>query len=1229
MSVIGATQINATQDLIPLGFPLRGTRLIEASAGTGKTWTIAALYVRLVLGHSFEEEPGKPLVPSQILVMTFTRAATRELTDRIRARLVEAARCFRGEAAPKPDDAFLRDLIACHSDAELSRAAHRLMLAAEAMDDAAIFTIDAWCQRMLREHAFDSGCLFDEELTASEEALLRDAARDYWRHEVYALGRNELAVWGQHWPNLATFEKAIGELVSRVDLLTAGMKEQPGRLGELIIRIQREHRTALDAIKPAWRERIPRMQVWLAEQRERNPRCFSGVKLKPDTVTEWFAILQRWVDDPQASMPEARFDRAWHRLSVAGIEDACNKGFSVEVPDDFEQLTVLHEQLTALEPLDIALLRHATVTVSQRVAELKRRSRQFGFADMLTRLKLALEGGNGPVLRQRIVGQFPVALIDEFQDTSPDQYRILDLLYRVSGNEPDLGLFLIGDPKQAIYGFRGADIHSYLSARRSTEGRHYRLGTNFRSTEALVQAVNHLFLHAEERRAFPAGAFRFRTKAGNPLPFEAVGAKGRKERLVNAAGEAPALTFWCSQDTELKAETYRAHFAARCAEKIVKLLSDPQAGFASLEGFERLKPADIAVLVRDRKEATAIRRALQQRRVASVYLSDKDSVFRGGEAADVLCWLHAVSNPLDTRLARAAFATASAGLSLAELAELAGDDVQWEARIEQLKTLRAVWQRQGVLAMLRRLIHELRLPARLLHPDFPGGERSLTDLLHLAELLQSASQQLDGEQALIRWLADQIQNDSQGGDERILRLESDAELVKVVTVHKSKGLEYPIVFLPFAVSARPVSKRDRRFFEYTDADGKRCIDFKLTEFGREAMENARIEEDLRLLYVALTRARHALWLGVASLKDKIHESALGYLLGGGAKITATQLQAELHALCTGCDHLAVEDGDAPVASDYWERSADEPALRDAPAFTAHFERDWTVASYTSLTRLMETVRMPATPLEEKLFENDDVPVAGKSHAAIGTPPWHRFPRGSLAGQFLHAQLEWMAQEGFSAIDDMHFDSRLAARCERHGWGNHAEDTVSWLRKAVTTRLPHLDAALCDLQAVHPETEFWFPATRLETEKLDSLCRQHLLNGLPRPQLRRQSLNGMLRGFKDLVFEHEGKFWVMDYKSNMVGPDDAGYHAQALATCMASHRYEVQALIYLAALHRLLRSRLGGRYAPEHHLGGAIFYFLRGVGHPETQGCHLVRPDAALIDAVDKLLPMPLHEGEPA
>lgn len=1207
-----------SQLLDPLAFPLHGSRLIEASAGTGKTWTIAALYLRLVLGHGGEAAFVRPLLPNEILVMTFTRAATRELSNRVRERLVQAAAYFRGEV--DLDDPYLEALADSYaSESERFVAAHRLVLAAETMDEAAIFTIDAWCQRMLREHAFDSGSLFDEELVSDERALFEDAAHDYWRQHVYPLNTHALAAVLDTWRDVGALKASVRELVQRTTVLGA---PDPEPLASLVARVQRAQQAELARLKEGWFERANEMERWIAGHRQANARCFNGNKMRADSLVKWFEALRAWANDPAMLQPDVT-ETAWKRLTPHGIEDAFSRDFSAVVPDCFAHTEALREALDAIDPLAHALLRHAAGHIAARMAELKQRTRQFGFADMLARLKEALEGPNGEALRRRIATQYPVALIDEFQDTSPDQYRIFDLLYRVAGNDPDQGLFLIGDPKQSIYGFRGADIHSYLAARRATAGRHYQLGTNYRSTSALVEAVNRLFQHAEghgEHPGYAAGAFRFRKGEVNPLPFEAVKAAGRKAQLVGVDGPYQALAMCATDREDMKMEEYREFFAQHCAEHIVKLLNDEQVGFLEEGRFTRLMPADIAVLVRDRREAAAVRHALMRRRVASVYLSDKDSVVESEEARDVLRWLHAVANPLDGQLARAALATRTAGLPLAELAKLSSIEEAWEERVEQLKALHNCWQRQGVLAMLRRFIHELGLPARLLRE--PGGERRLTNLLHLAELLQEASTQLDGEQALIRWFAEQVEGLGEGGDERVLRLESDAELVKVITVHKSKGLEYPLVYLPFAVTARKTDKRNRTFFEYVDEEGGRRIDLALSDEALQAVDRARLEEDLRLLYVALTRARHFLWLGVAAVaagkkgENRLHESALGYLLSGGSPVASSDLHTHLQRLrgdCTGIELHTLDPLDGCTMLERVETRA--PLIEPAP-FDAHFERNWTVGSFTSITRHAMAAAPPQRAAEETLLEDD--PVA--THVArVEDAPWHRFPRGSVPGNFLHEQLEWMGQEGFAIVDDPNFDARLAQRIERAGWGNRLDDALAWLKMIVTTRLPPLGASLSEIAAPLPEMEFWFPSEGLAVGELDRLCRRRLLGNTPRPTLPERELHGMLKGFCDLVFEHEGRYWVLDYKSNALGNGDAAYTRRAMEEGMAEHRYDIQGAIYMLALHRLLKSRLGEDYDPSRQLGGAVFLFLRGIANTATHGCCLLEPDLALLNSLDQLL----------
>lgn len=1209
-------------------FPLWGSRLIEASAGTGKTWTIAALYVRLVLGHgtgSDPEQPVRPLRPAEILVMTFTRAATRELSDRIRRRLLQAAGCFRGEIEPEAQDDLLRELLASYPEGQArDGAAWRLATAAESMDEAAVLTIDAWCQRMLREHAFDSGCLFDEELVADEQTLVREAVQDYWRQQCYPLAGDDLervlALWGSVDALFADMRALINQSIPA----QAGA----GTLAQCMQAHMQQQQAVLQSLSAGWVERAQHVQDWLDAQTAPKVCDWDRKKLAPANYRKWLQTLRQWAAAPDAG-PLELTDAACWRLCPQGILEARKPAApAIVLPDYFQQFAELLEGFAALPGHTVAMRWHAAAHIAARIDRRKRQIGSFGFADMLRRLDLALGGANGAQLRSRILTRYPVAMIDEFQDTSPLQYHIFDQIYRTQDNDPATALLLIGDPKQSIYGFRGADIYSYLQARQATQGRHYVLGTNHRSTHALVEAVNQCFGRGEERLA--QGAFLFRQGASNALPFVPVQARGRAEQFQTQAGVVPAITI--THDLELRSkEDSTKRFCARCAEQIVAWLNDPQAGFsrqdASSTSFIRLQPADMAVLVRTGKEAQAVQRELRLRGVASVYLSDQDSVFNSDEARDLVHWLRAVASPLDVRLVRAGLATRTLGLSLDELAWLAASDEALDARSEQLRSLHAIWQSQGVLTMLRQTLHQLNLSARWLAE--PGGERRMTNFLHLCELLQAASFQLDGEQAMIRWLESQIQQAQQSSassEEQIVRLESDADLVKVVTVHKSKGLEYPIVFLPFACSFRAMQKGRTPFVNLVDEDGKRELHLQFSDEQLARADQERLREDLRLLYVALTRARHAVWMGFAALKVgksaicQTHRSAAGYLLGGPDPMEPEHYLDQLQEIAQ--IHIQLRAATPASPQTALLARATPCALREPVQYTARFERNWSIGSFSALVRALAA---PVPVLQTMASSNridEDEPLA----ATPVLPPvpvvevavWHRFMRGAVAGNFLHDQLEWLAAENFALEGNDVLAERLRRRCASIGYDEQADAVVYWLTEVVRTPLPGVGAALRELQHCLPEMEFWLPSERLKAMAVDALCQHHLLSGRARQALPARELHGMLMGFADLVFEHAGRYWVLDYKSNFLGDGASAYHRDALEAAMAEHRYDVQAALYMLALHRLLRSRLGSDYLPQEHLGGAVYLFLRGIDGPEKGG-YLVAPEPELLEALDALL----------
>ncbi|PXX51916.1 DNA helicase/exodeoxyribonuclease V, beta subunit [Pseudomonas sp. LAMO17WK12:I10] len=1204
---------------LALAFPLRGSQLIEASAGTGKTFTISALYLRLVLGHGGEPAGfGRELLPPQILVVTFTDAATKELRERIRTRLAEAARFFRDEtAAPDALIAELRDQFAAE---QWPGCASRLDIAAQWMDEAAVSTIHSWCQRMLREHAFDSGSLFTQTLETDHSDLLGEVLRDYWRLFCYPMQGDALNWVRANWGGPAALLPRVRALFGSEREVDA--EQTPAQLIEACLL---ERRAALVQLKAPWRQ-------WAGQLRE---ICLQGVaskavdgrKMQARYFEPWFEKITAWAEDE--SIEQLDIGTGFSRLTPEGMAEAW-KGDAPDHPA-LDAMAGLKVALDALPSPDAAVLQHAARWVGARFEEEKRRRAEMGFDDMLLRLDAALQAEGGERLATLIREQFPVALIDEFQDTDPVQYRIFESIYRIEDNNPETGLFLIGDPKQAIYAFRGADIYTYLRARQATSGRLHTLGTNFRSSHAMVKAVNHVFERAESREQ-GRGAFLFREKNGkNPVPFLSVASQGRKEQLQREGQVVPALNVWhLSSEQAISGALYRQQLAAACASEIVALLNGGQqasAGFArDSQPFKGLLPADIAILVRDGKEAQAVRGELAARGVRSVYLSDKDSVFAAQEAHDLLAWLKACAEPDIERPLRAALASITLNLPLVELERLNQDELAWESRVMQFRGYRLIWRTQGVLPMLRRLLHDFQLPQALIARS--DGERVLTNLLHLSELLQQAAAELDGEQALIRHLAEHLALSGQAGEEQILRLESDEQLVKVVTIHKSKGLEYPLVFLPFICSAKPVDG-SRLPLHYHDESGKAQVTLRPTPELIAQADDERLAEDLRLLYVALTRAQHACWLGVADLKrgnhnsSVLHLSALGYLLGGGALLNESSgLTRWLQDLQQGCEAMSVSE--MPSASDSRFHPPRNDATLLAPlAPKRRAAENWWIASYSAL-RISDSLgagntEAPESPQAQKLFDDERLdPDAPREVVASGADI-HRFPRGPNPGTFLHGLLEWAGDEGFAA-DPVAIEDAIARRCNRRGWQGWIKTLSDWLRHLLQLPLPagagRPPVVLAQLSQYRVEMEFWFASHKVDVLKLDELVRQYTHQGVPRVTAEPVLLNGMFKGFIDLTFEHQGRYYVADYKSNWLGVDDAAYTEQAMEQSILDNRYDLQYVLYLLALHRQLRARLAD-YDYDRHMGGALYLFLRGTGSA-SRGVFFTRPPRELIERLDRL-----------
>ncbi|HBC6429125.1 exodeoxyribonuclease V subunit beta [Citrobacter amalonaticus] len=1169
---------DVAESLDPLRLPLTGERLIEASAGTGKTFTIAALYLRLLLGLGGSSAFPRPLTVEELLVVTFTEAATEELRGRIRSNIHELRIACLRESTDNPLYARLLDEID-----DKKQAAQWLLLAERQMDEAAVFTIHGFCQRMLSLNAFESGMLFEQQLIEDESLLRYQACADFWRRHCYPLPREIAQVVFETWKG----PQALLADINRYLQGEAPVIKAPPPDDETLASRHQQIVQRINALKQQWCDAVGELEGLMEA---------SGIdrrKFNRGNQGKWIEKISAWA---QSATQSYQLPEALEKFSQRFLEDRTKEGGVVPQ----HPLFVAIDELLA-EPLTLRdlMITRALAEIRETVAKEKRRRGELGFDDMLSRLDSALRSESGDALAAAIRTRFPVAMIDEFQDTDPQQYRIFRRIWQ---HQPDTALLLIGDPKQAIYAFRGADIFTYMKAR-SEVSAHYTLDTNWRSAPGMVNSVNRLFGLMDD-------AFMFRE-----IPFQPVkyAEKNQSLRFEFYGETQPAMTMWLMEGESCGIGDYQSYMAQVCAAQIRDWLKAGLRGEAMLISGHDARPvsaADISVLVRSRQEAAQVRDALTQLAIPSVYLSNRDSVFETLEAQEMLWLLQAVMAPEKENTLRSALAASMMGLNARDIDMLNGNENAWDRVVDEFVGYRQIWQKRGVMPMLRALMSARQIAENLLATA--GGERRLTDILHISELLQEAASQLESEHALVRWLSQHILEPDSNASSQQMRLESDSHLVQIVTIHKSKGLEYPLVWLPFITNFRVQDQafyHDRNSFEAV-------LDLSEANESVALAEAERLAEDLRLLYVALTRSVWHCSLGVAPLVrrrgDKkgdtdVHQSALGRLLQKGEPMDAAGLRSAIDAVCDEnivCripDAVSMEPLPGTVAS---EASLNARRVQRTPG------DNWRVTSYSGLQQrghgiaqdLMPRLDIDATGVGEVVEEPELTP--------------HQFPRGASPGTFLH-----------SLFEDLDFTQPVEAawvqeKLELGGYDADWEPVITaWVTAILHAPLNETGVSLSQLSAREKqvEMEFYLPISQpLIAENLDALIRQFDPLSAGCPPLEFTQVRGMLKGFIDLVFRHNGRYYLLDYKSNWLGENSAAYTPEAMAAAMQAHRYDLQYQLYTLALHRYLRHRIAD-YDYERHFGGVIYLFLRGVDSKQPQqGIYTTRPAGELITRMDEM-----------
>jgi exodeoxyribonuclease V beta subunit len=983
--------------------------------------------------------------------------------------------------------------------------------------------------------------------------------------------------------------------------------------------------------------------------------------------------------------PEVTFAEDLSDLVSEVIDDLYVRRFSTGGPPAFGRAQAVEIARAAIDNPSAKIVGAAGEVPEMRErlahaarAELFRRKRDMAvmtYDDLVTRLRAALDGHNAPATRAALRQRFDVVLVDEFQDTDPDQWEIM----RCAFGGGDSTLVLIADPKQAIYAFRGADVYAYLQAAASAESR-ATLQVNWRSDQGLIDAhdallggvkLGHEGIAYREVRAAPGHEGTRLSIPSSPTPHPA------PMRIRVVRRDEPGVTL--TPGGFVQAGSGRAHVARDLADDIVALLqSDGRVDGAPVA------PGHLAVLVRTNRQAALIHQALDEVGVPAV-INGAGSVFATDIAREWLRLLEALERPASITRAHSAALTCFIGWSAEQLAE-AGDDEDgrtWEDVHRRLHDWARVLRTRGVASLLETIMLAQALPARMLSEL--DGERRLTDLRHVGQLLHGAAtaEQL-GATALTAWLRTRIaQAESDTSDEeRSRRLESDAEAVQVLTVHRSKGLEFPIVYLPFLWEAGYISEEARPVFFHDPAAGdERTLDVALegADF-REHREQFFFEqrgEDLRLAYVALTRARHQVVLWWAGSWDS-RNSPLGRLLfsrgaegdvapAGSSTPDDAKLETRLAKLAERAPGRISVQRATPAGPGQWSPPAAPPAALRAGTFERSLDLRWRRTSYTDITSQAHDAWVGSEPEEPLLTDEPAVdsdpptPPTGRADAMpqLSAPSLlGEMPVGVHIGTFVHRVLE---ATDFAAGD---LDAELTERVAevRHRRAIEIGDpatVVAGLRAAIETPLgPELDGLrLRDVARADRLDELGFelplaggdrPDGWLALERVGSVLREHLAADDPLagyaerlgdPGLR-PTVRGYLTGSLDLVVRLPGagggRFAVLDYKTNWLGEADEpltsyDYRPEAISAEMFRHHYALQALLYTVALHRYLRWRLPG-YSPDQHLAGVAYLFVRGMTGADAgltggapSGVFCWSPPPGFVEALSDAL----HHGEPS
>jgi exodeoxyribonuclease V beta subunit len=1172
--------------------------LIEASAGTGKTYTIVGLFVRLLA--------EKKLSVDQVLVMTFTKKATAELRDRIFARLQECLAILEGTYSDTPDT-FLKEF--AEHFAGRNDVFARIRESIKNFDENQVTTIHGFCQKILSEEALLAGTPFEIEVAQQDEMLIR-ATEDFWRQFIYQHNNTEA---GKYFiSKLLDLAKSPDDLRKRISPLLrkpyanveGDTLDDPKRYLEKVIALRKK-------MTDCWFQEEEKILSILRNCELSRYQQFFESRLKH---LKNFLYDDKYEIDVPEKIEYFTSEYLQDRSNIPKTKD-------VDLPENhrfFELCTQFQALTDNIDSVKTTILYEAANSIKRMREGLADQSGVVTYDDMLLNVMKALEQPTaGKELAQSLSKKYPFALVDEFQDTDPIQYTIFQKIFEnMQDNEGSL--CMIGDPKQAIYAFRGADVYTYLKAREDAGKNVFTLTKNYRSTPTIVRAINQLFKETEhpflEKEIEYFDSIPGLDNDGSPFLID-----GQPADQMNIA---------VKEGLDKNKQTGRDFSLNYTVKEVVKLISMGIKKTAVIEG-RPLRAGDIAILVNTHSQAAEMKARLKETGIDSVTYS-KQKVFNTYEADRVEMVLAAILDPHDSRNFNSALLSGFFGYDLPDLIEKKGSEVAHLQMIQEFQELYDLWRTKGFYPMFRRLIFSSGRLEML--AELNQSERVITNLYQIAEICSEMEKREDFDpQSLFTWFRRENREPGEG-DENTLMLESDQDLVKISTIHNSKGLQYPVVFCPYLWDYRQNRSDTFEYHEEKTFEYRINIEQKKNENYQLASRRAQFEsiaEDVRKAYVAVTRAQYYVDLCWVN-HPQSNISGFGALLAGregvnkfiNDKIKIGPKKSIGSDFFPNLIQKCAEKADHSIGLHFYNelKSPEAISVERTDSVGEEFDlRMYNGRKSISVRQMINSFSSINRHSDADVYEPDYDQVlesyAGAFESDAGKPEdlsIFTFPKGATAGTAIHKLFE---DESFSFSDVMNTDysEMIEGVLKRYGidgkWTSVANVMMKHVAKA---HIPGLDLSAVDQIDQLREMEFLFRANRVEAEKLFSIIREGQegdFGGIPQH---------FMTGFIDLVVRQNDQFFIVDYKSNYLGDQLDDYSTENLKVEIEAHGYDLQYHLYTLALVKYLKKRLPN-FSYDSHIGGVAYLFVRGNREGESTGVWFHKPDESVIRQLDDVI----------